>query len=175
MPSDGGSGHGNIPHTFEIPVCSGDSVTFQWTTGSYDSECSYTILNGNDETIHTGSGAMQTVSAMPVCPTCIKVLNLSASGQTNEGATISWVGNETAQGYLVYLTGELTSDSPVADTYITNSPDKYELAYLDQENVEQFGVAMAKTDEALQTAINEAMKQLKDEGFFEENTAKWFA
>ena len=66
-------------------------------------------------------------------------------------------------------------DSPVADTYITNYPDKYELAYLDQENVEQFGVAMAKTDEALQTAINEAMKQLKDEGFFEENTAKWFA
>jgi len=66
-------------------------------------------------------------------------------------------------------------DSPVADTYITNNPDKYELAFLDQENVEQFGVAMAKDDTALQTAINEAMKQLKEEGFFEDNTAKWFA
>lgn len=66
-------------------------------------------------------------------------------------------------------------DSPVADTYLTNDPDKYELAFLDKENVEQFGVAMAKTDTALQTAINEAMKQLKEEGFFEDNTAKWFA
>lgn len=66
-------------------------------------------------------------------------------------------------------------DSPVADTYITNYPDKYELAFLDQENVEQFGIAMAKTDVELQTALNEAMKQLKDEGFFEENKAKWFA
>ena len=66
-------------------------------------------------------------------------------------------------------------DSPVADTYITNYPDKYELAFLDKENVEQFGVAMAKNDVELQTAVNEAMKQLKEEGFFEENTAKWFA
>ena len=66
-------------------------------------------------------------------------------------------------------------DSPVADTYITNSPDKYELAFLDNENVEQFGVAMAKDNAELQTAINEAMKQLKEEGFFEENQAKWFA
>ena len=66
-------------------------------------------------------------------------------------------------------------DSPVADTYITNYPDKYELAFLDKENVEQFGVAMAKTDVELQTAINEAMKQLKDEGFFEENKTRWFA
>ena len=66
-------------------------------------------------------------------------------------------------------------DSPVADTYITNYPDKYELAFLDKANVEQFGVAMAKNDVELQTAVNEAMKQLKEEGFFEENTAKWFA
>ena len=66
-------------------------------------------------------------------------------------------------------------DSPVADTYITNNPDTYELAFLDQENVEQFGVAMAKTDVDLQKAVNEAMKQLKEEGFFEENQAKWFA
>ena len=66
-------------------------------------------------------------------------------------------------------------DSPVADTYITNYPDKYELAFLDKENVEQFGVAMAKNDVELQTAVNEAMKQLKEEGFFKENTAKWFA
>ena len=66
-------------------------------------------------------------------------------------------------------------DSPVADTYITNSPDKYELAFLDNENVEQFGIAMAKDNAELQTAINEAMKQLKEEGFFEDNQSKWFA
>jgi polar amino acid transport system substrate-binding protein len=66
-------------------------------------------------------------------------------------------------------------DSPVAETYLTNYPDKYELAFLDNENVEQFGIAMAKDNTALQTAVNEALAQLKEEGFFEENTAKWFA
>lgn len=66
-------------------------------------------------------------------------------------------------------------DSPVADTYITSYPDKYEIAFLDNENVEQFGVAMAKTDVELQTAINKAMAELKSEGFFEDNKAKWFA
>ena len=157
VPSDGGSGHGNIPHTFEIPVCSGDSVTFQWTTGSYDSECSYTILNGNDETIHTGSGAMQTVSAMPVCPTCIKVLNLSASGQTNEGATISWVGNETAQGYLVYLNGELTSDSPVADTFYTFSGLEANTEYT-------FSVRTYCGDEDTAAAVNGTFRTLCELG-----------
>lgn len=65
-------------------------------------------------------------------------------------------------------------DSPVADSYLTKYPDKYELAFLDNENVEQFGVAMGKGNEALEKAVNEAMAQLKDEGFFEDNTAKWF-
>lgn len=121
VPNDGGSGHGNIPHTFEVAVCSGDSVRFEWTSGSYNSECSYIILNGNDDTIHSGSGSMPTITAEVSCPNCIKVLNLTADSLTNEGATISWTGNETAQSYLVYVNGELTADSPVTGTTYTFS------------------------------------------------------
>ena len=66
-------------------------------------------------------------------------------------------------------------DSTVAANYVTMSPDKYEIAYIDDQYPEQFGIAMGKEDTALQTAINEAMAQLKEEGFFEENNAKWFA
>lgn len=65
-------------------------------------------------------------------------------------------------------------DSTVAADYVTKSPDKYEIAYIDSEYPEQFGIAIGKENTALQTAINEAMAQLKAEGFFEENEAKWF-
>lgn len=65
-------------------------------------------------------------------------------------------------------------DSTVAADYVTKSPDKYEVVYTDKEYPEQFGIAIGKENTALQTAINEAMAQLKAEGFFEENNAKWF-
>lgn len=65
-------------------------------------------------------------------------------------------------------------DSTVAADYVTKNPDKYEIVYVDDQYPEQFGIAMGKEDTALQTAINEAMAQLKDEGFLEGNNAKWF-
>lgn len=65
-------------------------------------------------------------------------------------------------------------DSTVAANYVTMQPDKYEIAYVDNQYPEEFGIAVCKDDVALQTAINEAMAQLKEEGFFEDNNAKWF-
>lgn len=65
-------------------------------------------------------------------------------------------------------------DSTVAEDYVTKYPDKYETIYVDNEYPEQFGIAMGKENTALQKAINEAMAQLKEEGFFEENGEKWF-
>jgi polar amino acid transport system substrate-binding protein len=65
-------------------------------------------------------------------------------------------------------------DSTVADGYIASNPDKFMLAYLDESEPEQFGVAMGKDNTALQTAINEAIDQLYEEGFFEENVEHWF-
>ena len=49
-----------------------------------------------------------------------------------------------------------------------------QIAFQDESEPEQFGVAMGLDNVALQTAINEAIAQLTEEGFFEEITEYWF-
>lgn len=65
-------------------------------------------------------------------------------------------------------------DSTVADGYLASNPDKYIKAYQDESEPEQFGVAVGLDNTALQAAINEAIAQLTQEGFFEENVEHWF-
>lgn len=65
-------------------------------------------------------------------------------------------------------------DSTVADGYLAANPGKYVKAYQDESEPEQFGVAMGLDNAALQKAINEAIAQLTDEGFFTENVNHWF-
>lgn len=65
-------------------------------------------------------------------------------------------------------------DSTVADGYLSSNPDKYVKAYQDDSEPEQFGVAMGKENTDLQTAVNQAITQLTEEGFFDDNVAYWF-
>ena len=65
-------------------------------------------------------------------------------------------------------------DSTVADGQVGKYPDKYKIAYLDKSEPEQFGVALTKGNAGLQAAINKAIAELKDEGFFKESTEYWF-
>ena len=65
-------------------------------------------------------------------------------------------------------------DSTVADGQVGKNPDKYKIAYLDKSEPEQFGVAIKKGNSALVDAINKAIAEMKDEGFFKENTEYWF-
>ena len=59
-------------------------------------------------------------------------------------------------------------DSTVADGYVAANPDKYKIIYRDDEEPEEFGVAMSLENSSLQAAINEAIGLLKAEGFFDE-------
>lgn len=65
-------------------------------------------------------------------------------------------------------------DSTVAQGQVGKYPDKYKIAYLDASESEQFGVAIKKDNTALQTAINAAIAELKEDGFFKENIEYWF-
>ncbi len=65
-------------------------------------------------------------------------------------------------------------DSTVADGQVGKYPDKYKIVYLDKSEAEQFGVAVTKGNTALVEAINEAIAELKEEGFFKESIAYWF-
>ncbi len=65
-------------------------------------------------------------------------------------------------------------DSTVADGQVGKYPDKYKIVYLDKSEPEQFGVAMVKGNAALQDAINQAIADMKAEGFFQEIIEYWF-
>ncbi|MBO7586282.1 MAG: C10 family peptidase, partial [Bacteroidales bacterium] len=39
-------------------VCDGRNIRFEWVSGNYDYECSYTVLNADGDTIFSGSGTM---------------------------------------------------------------------------------------------------------------------
>ena len=66
-------------------------------------------------------------------------------------------------------------DSTVADGYLASNPDKFVKIFQDESEPEQFGVAMALDNTALQTAINAAIGELTSEGFFTSNYDYWFA
>lgn len=65
-------------------------------------------------------------------------------------------------------------DSTVADGYVAKEPDVYKIAYVDGDEVENFGIAMKKGDTVMAAAINEALQNLKDSGFLAECQSKWF-
>ena len=90
---------------------------------------------------------------------------------------IQIVANEKITSCFTQLqNGEVDAvvvDSTVADGFI-NSSDAFKIAYEDQEEAEQFGIAMAKENTGLQKAINQALKELEEEGFIEESYNYWF-
>jgi len=90
-------------------------------------------------------------------------------------ATIS-ANEKIATCFTQLKNGEVDAvvvDSTVAENYLAAEPDVYKLAFLDESEPEQFGIAMALDNVALQTAINEALAQLVEEGFLAENYAFW--
>lgn len=88
------------------------------------------------------------------------------------------VANEKVTSCFTQLTnGEVDAvvvDSTVADGYVAKEPDKYTIIFKDDSEPEQFGVAMGKENTALQAAINEALKQMEEDGFIEDTYDYWF-
>ncbi len=87
------------------------------------------------------------------------------------------VANEKVTSCFTQLqNGEVDAvvvDSTVADGYINSSKD-FKIAYEDKSEPEQFGIAIAKDNTALQKAINEALAELEAEGYIKETYDYWF-
>ena len=88
------------------------------------------------------------------------------------------VANEKVTSCFTQLTnGEVDAiavDSTVADGYVSQSPDKYTIAYQDEKEPEQFGIAMGLENTALKSAIDEALAQMEADGFIQETYDYWF-
>ena len=94
--------------------------------------------------------------------------SITATISANEKVTTCFTQLENGEVDAVVV------DSTVADGYLASNPDKFVKAFQDESEPEQFGVAMALENTALQTAVNEAIAQLTTEGFFDSNVAYWF-
>ena len=94
--------------------------------------------------------------------------SITATISANEKVTTCFTQLENGEVDAVVV------DSTVADGYLASNPDKFVKIFQDESEPEQFGVAMALDNTALQAAINEAIAQLTTEGFFESNVAYWF-
>lgn len=66
-------------------------------------------------------------------------------------------------------------DSTVATARLAKTPDDFEIVWVDNSNPEVFAIAVGKENKALADAFNEGLAILKEEGFFEDNDATWFA
>ena len=94
--------------------------------------------------------------------------SIDATISANEKVTTCFTQLENGEVDAVVV------DSTVADGYLASSPDKFVKIFQDESEPEQFGVAMAMDNIALQAAINDAIAKLTAEGFFESNVAYWF-
>ena len=62
-------------------------------------------------------------------------------------------------------------DVPVADTFASNRPVESAFVY---ETDERFGFGVREGDDARQTALNEGLSTVREDGTYEELTQKWF-
>ena len=90
---------------------------------------------------------------------------------------IQIVANEKVTSCFTQLqNGEVDAvvvDSTVADGYI-NSSDAFKIVFKDETEPEQFGIAMELGNTGLQTAINQALKELEAEGYIKDTYDYWF-
>ncbi len=65
-------------------------------------------------------------------------------------------------------------DSTVAESYVAKNSDDYEIAFTDNSEPEEFGIAIGKGNEKLQAAINEALAQMEEDGYIADAYDYWF-
>ena len=107
-----GSGENEV-NTFTVDVPNDRDIQFQWTSGQYDSECSYVAYDVAGGIIFSGNGTMSKVYTFHVdCNAIGKPANLAVTEVGTTSATVSWEG--TAESYnLKYK--ELTEEEIVTD------------------------------------------------------------
>lgn len=89
----------NEVNTLYVEVPNDRDISFTWTNGKYDSECSYTAYDIAGEVIFSGSGAMSSPFTYHVnCNATAKPTNLAAEAGSTEAA-LSWEGD--ADSYVL--------------------------------------------------------------------------
>ncbi len=109
--------------TVYVTIPEGETMTCNWSNGSYAYETSFEIKNDCAETVYSGSGAQSNEFFTATCPdmsSCPKPTNMTVSELSTTSAVISWTpgGEETA--WIVTYT-ELPTEDLQTTTVTTTS------------------------------------------------------
>lgn len=88
-------------NTGSMAVCNGRELLFECVSGSYDSECSYSVSDAGGE-IFSGDGSMDgSLNYTPSCIGCPQPTNVTVSDITDASAQVSWTGDADASSYNI--------------------------------------------------------------------------
>lgn len=84
---------GNNTANGTLPVNNGQTLRFEWTSGSYDVECSYIVYGVNGEPIFGGSSGWTGHHNYTVNCDCLRPEGLNTSDVTPNSATLNWTSD----------------------------------------------------------------------------------
>ena len=109
--------------TATIPVTT-DPISFVWTSGSYDSEVSFTISNANNVVLFSASqpSAGTVFSMSNPCSNCFAPSDVHLTNVTSDEASLTWGGDTNATYGIIWGTSaDVASDNGTSETASTNS------------------------------------------------------
>ena len=113
---------------YQLALCDSSTITLTWTSGSYDSECSFVIYNAVGDAIYTSgslnSGTITTFTADCTMPSCARPYNLTVTNVGATSATVGWtvLGTESAWNieYKPVNSSTWTSEAATTNPYLLN-------------------------------------------------------
>ncbi len=86
---------------YDFTASTGDVISLEnWVSGSWDSEISWDVTDGNGAVINTGTHGGITVGSA-VCPSCSPPNNLNTSNITAVSADLGWTAGGTETSWVV--------------------------------------------------------------------------
>ena len=131
---DGLTSNTEETQTLTYNFCDGQELAFIWTSGSYDSEVSYTVTDLNGDVVVEGSGEGFDGFAYTMdCSVtdCRRPTDFAASEIANHSVVLSWTENGPATEWVIAYISE--NDEEIS--YITTSENPYTLTGLDPETM----------------------------------------
>ena len=113
---------GNSTANYTLNVCDGRLLVFNWSAGSYDSECSYTVYDNLGDPIFSGSDAMADYETflMNCSSTCRTPIEFAASEISGHSVMLNW----TEQGEATSWTLAYMSENDTVVSYVENITTK---------------------------------------------------
>ena len=108
-----------------VTIPDGTTMTCSWSSGSYDSEVSFEILNGCGEELYSSADGMGSnfFTSAP-CPqaSCPSPANLTASNITGTSAILSWTAGGAETTWVLEYKAESEEEWTVVETTTTTYP-----------------------------------------------------